>query len=40
MRSYDKWWLNKDMENMGFFFEYCDKYCLEMYGVRIDKAKF
>ncbi len=40
MRSYDKWWLPKDMENMGFFFEYCDKYCLDIYEVNIDKVKF
>lgn len=39
MRSYDKWWLNKDMENMGFFFEYCDKYCWDIYRVKIDKVK-
>lgn len=38
-RSYDKWWLSKDMENMGFLFEYCDKYCHELYGVNIDKIK-
>ena len=39
MRSYDKWWLPKDMENMGFLFEYCDKYCQELYDVKIDKIK-
>ena len=38
-RSYDKWWLSKDMENMGFLFEYCDKYCHELYGVNIDKIR-
>ena len=39
MRSYDKWWLPKDMENMGFLFEYCDKYCLELYNIKINKIK-
>lgn len=24
---------------MGFLFEYCDKYCHELYGVNIDKIK-
>ena len=37
MACYDEWWLRKDMENMGFLFEYCDKYCRELYGVDIDK---
>ena len=39
MRSYDKWWLPKDMENMGYLFEYCDKYCLDIYNVEIDKIR-
>lgn len=38
--SYDKWWLSSDMENMAYIFEYCDKYCREIYGVEIDKQKF
>lgn len=38
--SYSDWWLHKDMENMGFFFEYCDLYCKELYNVQIDKLKF
>lgn len=37
---YSDWWLNKDMENMGFFFEYCDEYCRQLYRVGIDKLKF
>lgn len=37
---YDKWWLRKDMENMGYIFEYCDKYCKSLFGVDIDKLKF
>ena len=39
MRCYDKWWLPKDMENMGYLFEYCDAYCKELYGIDIDKIK-
>ena len=39
MKSYDKWWLPKDMENMGYLFEYCDKYCKEIYGENVDKIK-
>ncbi len=27
---YDEFWLNKDMENMGYFFEYCGEYCKEI----------
>lgn len=38
-RSYDKWWLKKDMENMGFLFEYCDRYCEELFGIYIDKIE-
>lgn len=38
--SYDKWWLHQDMENMGYLFEYCDKYCKELFGISIDKHKF
>ena len=37
---YDEWWLPKDMENMGFIFEYCDLYCREAYGVEIAKKRF
>ena len=37
MGCYDEWWLRKDMENMGFLFEYCDKYCKDLYGVDIEK---
>jgi len=28
------------MENMGYIFEYCDKYCKKLYNVRIDKITF
>lgn len=38
--SYDEWWLSKDMENMGYIFEYCYKYCLELFNVPIDIKKF
>lgn len=38
--SYDFWWLRKDMENMGYLFEYCHKYCMQLYGVSIDTEKF
>lgn len=37
---YDEWWLSKDMENMGYIFEYCVKYCIELYNVYIDKKRF
>lgn len=37
---YDKRWLRKDMENMGFLFEYCDKYCMQLFNVKIDKLLF
>ena len=39
-RCYDKMWLRKDMENMGYIFEYCNKYCLELYNVTVDRLKF
>ncbi len=40
---YDEFWLSKDMENMGYFFEYCDEYCKEIlkdYTFVLDKEKF
>ena len=40
---YDEYWLSKDMENMGYIFEYCDEYCkeiLEDKGFILDKEKF
>ncbi|MDE7353794.1 MAG: hypothetical protein K2O06_12210 [Acetatifactor sp.] len=40
---YDEFWLNKDMENMGYFFEYCDKYCKEILNDNsfvLNKEKF
>lgn len=37
---YDEWWLPKDMEDMGYIFEYCDRYCLDMYQTEIDKVIF
>lgn len=39
---YPDYWLDKDMENMGYIFEYCDKYCKELYNknIRINKEKF
>lgn len=37
---YDEWWLRKDMENMGYIFEYCNKYCNRLFGVDIDRIKF
>lgn len=40
---YDEFWLSKDMENMGYFFEYCDKYCKEILKddkLVLDKEKF
>lgn len=39
--SYDSFWLNADMENMGFLFEYCDKFAKRLYGIEyFDKVKF
>lgn len=40
VNCYDEWWLRKDMENMGYIFEYCDKYCKDLFNVKIDKKKF
>ena len=40
MICYDDWWLPRDLENMGYIFEYCDKYCKELFDVEIDKYKF
>lgn len=37
---YDEFWLNKDMENMGYLFEFCEEYSKELFGVWIDKIKF
>ena len=40
---YDEFWLSKDMENMGYFFEYCDIYCKEILEddkIVLDKEKF
>ena len=34
--SYDKFWLYKDMENMGYIFEYCDKYCKQLFNKDIE----
>ena len=28
------------MQNMGYIFEYCNKYCENLYGVSIDREKF
>lgn len=36
---YDEWWLPKDMERMGYMFEYCDTECLNRYNTKIDKIK-
>lgn len=43
LSCYDEFWLNKDMENMGYFFEYCDEYCKEILDDNtfvLDKEKF
>jgi len=37
---YEQWWLRKDMENMGYIFEYCNKYCQKLFGVKINRKKF
>ena len=36
---YDEWWLPKDMDDMGYMFEYCDSHCRELYNVSVDKIK-
>lgn len=42
LSCYDEFWLSKDMENMGYIFEYCEDYCKEAYDkeFRLDKIKF
>lgn len=43
LSCYDEFWLNKDMENMGYFFEYCDEYYKEILADNtfvLDKEKF
>lgn len=43
LTCYDEFWLSKDMENMGYFFEYCDGYCKEILDdndFTLDKEKF
>ena len=40
---YDEFWLDKDMENMGYLFEYCEAYCREILGDEqflLDKEMF
>ena len=37
---YNEWWLRVDMENMAYLFEYCDKYCKQLFNIEIDKLKF
>ena len=40
---YDEFWLDKDMENMGYLFEYCEAYCREILGDEqflLDKELF
>lgn len=42
MKCYDEWWLDTDMNRMGYLFEYCDKYCNEILGIdrnKINKVK-
>lgn len=39
-KYYKENWLYKDMQNMGYIFEYCNKYCENLYGVSIDREKF
>lgn len=38
--TYDDFWLKSDMENMAYLFEYCDKYCKQLFRTTIDKEKF
>lgn len=43
LKCYDEFWLSKDMENMGYFFEYCEVYCIEILKDKtfvLDKEKF
>ncbi len=40
---YDEFWLGKDMENMGYLFEYCEEYCREILEdgqFHLDKEMF
>lgn len=37
---YDKWWLSKDMENMGYIFEYCEDYCHDLFNINISPESF
>lgn len=37
---YDEFWLKKDMENLGYIFEFCDEYCKKLFGVWVDKVPF
>ena len=37
---YDEFWLKKDMENLGYIFEFCDEYCKKLFGVWVDKIPF
>ena len=41
MKCYDDFWLEDDMENMGYLFEYCDKFAKELYDFqsKLDKKK-
>jgi len=39
VECYDKWWLPKDMNNMGYIFEYCDEYCIKLFNTPINKEK-
>lgn len=38
--SYDDWWLPSDMENMGYFFEFCNNYTKEYFDTYVDAEKF
>lgn len=40
-KCYDEFWLYKDMENMGYLFEFCNQYCKELFHInyRIDEKK-
>jgi len=39
---YDEFWLNSDLDNMSYIFEFCDKYVRQIKGVdwHIDEIKF
>lgn len=38
--TFDIFWLDTDMENMAYLFEYCNTYCKKLFKTEIDIEKF